>query len=212
MGSRFMAQLLGGRGQANADLAGALVRALGDPESSIGREAFQRLGEALLGEEFNAASRSDAAQLALVIAEHGQLRDAWLRWGDGRGRRRRSGSAVRKLAVGVDFSATGRVRADLLWSAERLRVRLRAERPEIAERLRADRADLEALLSQCGVEAALSIEHGAAHPPGQPDADQRTGADGCTGAEDSLRHRLARCPSHLGSRSWVAAAPPLASG
>lgn len=179
LGSRFLAQLLRGRPQPNAGFAAALAQALADPDAPGGREAWQRLGEALLGEEFNSASRSDAAQLALIVAERDQLRDVWLRWGDGRGRRRRPGSSVRKLAVGVDFSATGRVRADLLWSSERLRVRVRAERPEIAERLRGDRAELEALFSQGGVEAALTIEHGAANPPGQLDADgpllERTG-------------------------------------
>ncbi|MHC4378988.1 MAG: flagellar hook-length control protein FliK, partial [Planctomycetota bacterium] len=179
LGSRFLAQLLSGRPHSNAGFAAALAQALSDPDAPGGREAWQRLGEALLGEEFNSASRSDAAQLGLIVAERDQLRDVWLRWGDGRGRRRRSGSTVRKLAVGVDFSATGRVRADFLWSAERLRVRLRAERPDVAERLRGDRAELEALLSQAGVDAALSIEHGAAHPPGQLDEDgpllERTG-------------------------------------
>ena len=171
LGSRFLAQLLGGSSQTNGGFAAALAQALSDPDALGGREGWLRLGEALLGEEFNSASRSEAAQLGLIVAEREQLRDVWLRWGDGRGRRRRSGSTVRKLAVGVDFSATGRVRADLLWSAERLRVRLRAERLGVAERLRGDRAELESLLSQGGLEIALSIEHGRAQPPGQLDSD-----------------------------------------
>jgi hypothetical protein len=172
LGSRLLAELLGSRSQPGSGFAAWLAKTMGDPNAPGGREAWQRLGEALLGEEFNGASRSDAAQLGLVVPEGRQLRDVWLRWGDGRSRRRRPGSAVRKLAVGVDFSATGRVRADLLWSAERMRVRLRAERPDVAERLRVDRPHIEALLSQGGAEVALSIEHGAAHPPGKPDADQ----------------------------------------
>lgn len=173
VGGRFLQQLLFGRGAGlGGDLPQLLAQWANEANTPGGREALARMGEALLGEELAAASRPDSAQLSLVAAEHGQLRDVWLRWGDGRGRHKRTANSVRKLAIGVDFSATGRVRADLLWSTDRLRVRLRAERPEIVERMVADRSEIEARIAQGGVEAALIIELGSALPPGQLDGSR----------------------------------------
>ncbi len=71
------------------------------------------------------------------------------------------GEHIRRIALGVGFSATGPVRADFLWTKSQLSVRLVAARRELAERLDADHAKLEELFAKSGRTVHLSSRLGS---------------------------------------------------
>ncbi len=155
-------------------LSAALDRLEPGPE----REAVRAAHEALEAEQFVAlarASHGDGSSWVLALRDGSAFADARLvhrRSGErdsktGAGRERR----IERAVLGLEFSRTGPVRAELALDGNSLNVRLGVSRAEVAARLQASLDDLSTRLSAPGRSVQLSIAVRAAEDLRVPGAD-----------------------------------------
>lgn len=155
-------------------LSAALDRLEPGPE----REALRVAHEALEAEQFVAlarASHGDGSSWVLALRDGSGFADARLvhqrsgeresEAGHGRGRR------IERAVLGLEFSRTGPVRAELALDDNTLNVRLGVSRVEVAARLQASLDDLSARLAASGRSVQLSVAVRAAEDLRVPGAE-----------------------------------------
>lgn len=155
-------------------LSSALDRIEPGPE----REALRAAHEALEAEQFVALARSshgDGSSWVLALRDGSGFADARLvhrRNGEresqtGGGRERR----IERAVLGLEFSCTGPVRAELALDRNALSVRIGVSRAEVAARLQASLDELSTRLSAPGRSVQLSIAVRAAEELRVPGAE-----------------------------------------
>ncbi len=155
-----------------------LSAALDQLEPGPEREAVRVAHEALEAEQFVAlarASHGDGSSWVLALRDGSGFADARLvhrRSGEreseaGHGRERR----IERAVLGLEFSRTGPVRAELALDGNTLNVRLGVSRVEVAARLQASLDDLSSRLAAPGRSVQLSVAVRAAEDLRVPGAE-----------------------------------------
>jgi hypothetical protein len=153
------------------DLKGQLLRALRDLPDGPAKEAVARALAGVEAEQLLNVARAHSGEpqvLSLPLADGDGWTTARL---EVPARRDRDGSEgegasddedeLQRFALGVSFSRTGPIRADLAWSPALLTVRLLAERAAVADRLRADAPALAELLGRGERAVRIAVGIGA---------------------------------------------------
>jgi len=163
------------------DLKGRLLQALRELPDGPTKEAVARALAGLEAEQLLNVARAHSGEpqvLSLPLADGDGWTTAKLavparrERKDGDGDDEGDEDEPQRYVLGVTFSRLGPIRADLALGPKQLNVRLLAERPEIAERLRADAPGLAELLGRG--ERAVRIAVGLGGP-----ADLEVGGDLC---------------------------------
>jgi hypothetical protein len=143
------------------DLKGQLLAALGDLPEGAAREAVARTLAGLEAEQLLNLARGqshEALHWSVAVPDGERWTTAHFfhrRAGGGGGGSGKEGA--HRMTVAVDFTHTGPVRADLVVGSASLAMRVVASRQEVAERMGARVAELEARLATGGRRVTLVV-------------------------------------------------------
>ena len=148
------------------NLKGRVLAALASLPEGEARDAAVRMLAGIESEQLlNLARREfhEGWHLALPVPDGDRWATAQLFYhdsDDSRGQRGGRGEDMQRLTVAVDFSALGPLRAEIGVRDDLVALRIVVTRPEIAERLRGEAAELLERLGTGGREARISVTVG----------------------------------------------------